>query len=299
MATTLTTRQQNFIRKNRLRMSATAMAIRFGIDDGIVGRWMRKNGLSAPYELQLKFRAQAMTGRTTATPKEDRFIKKNYLKMPVKVLAERLGNKRTGTFVSKRLSQLGLVIPRKIIEQRKRDSRIKPGNIPANKGKKQKDYMSREQIEKTKATRFFKGHLPHNSVGVKDGDIRIRHYHKNRGGKAYKYVRIALGKWLPLHQHLWEKKRGKVPEGHCLWFRDGDTMNVRLKNLELITRKENYRRNSASTNLTDSVVAFYIAGRTNPELKEELLENHKGIIDAKRQQIILQRTIKKAINAKR
>jgi hypothetical protein len=60
---------------------------------------------------------------------------------------------------------------------------FKKGHVPVNKGKKQTEFMTREAIERTKNTRFKKGHLPHNSIGVRDGDIRIRHDHKNRGGK--------------------------------------------------------------------------------------------------------------------
>lgn len=272
------------------------MARKFGVSKCVVNKWMKKNGLSVSHELQVLFRTKAMIGRTTATTAEDNFIRKHYLIMPVKTIAEKLGNKRTGTFVSMRLRRLKLNIPRKIVNARKAATRIKKGNVPMNKGKKQKDYMSPEQIEKTKATRFKKGHLPHNSVGVKDGDISIRHDHPDRNERPYKYIRLSLGKWYPLHQHLWEDKNGKLPKGHCLWFRDGNTMNVKLINLELITRKENMRRNRASAKLTDKIVAFYIAGRTNPELKKELLKNHPEIIEAKRQQILLMRTIKKVRN---
>jgi hypothetical protein len=286
----LTSANIKFIKANRLVMSASDMARHFGVGKDVVGRYMRKNKLTAPQKLQLKLRSEAMKKRTTSDKKTDCFLKKNYLKINVNQLSINLG--RSETFVKTRLRQLGLVIPKEIIENRKKDSRIKPGNIPFNKGKKQSEYMTRSAIKRTAATRFKRGNLPHNSIGVKDGDISIRVDHKNRDGKAYKYIRVELGKWYPLHQHKWERKNGKLPRGKCLWFRDGNTMNCTLKNLELITRAENMRRNSASYNLTDGYVAQTIAGKNGRHLFEDVKAN-KDLIEVKRLQILINRQIKK------
>jgi hypothetical protein len=169
-------------------------------------------------------------------------------------------------------------------------SAFRIGHVPSNKGKK----MSPAIYKKAKAIMFKKGHLPHNAVGFKDGDISIRYDHKNRGGKAYKYIRLALGKWYPLHQHVWEIKHGRLPKGHCLWFKDKDPMNCRLSNLQLITRGENMRRNSCSRRLTDGYVAATMArvgaGTLDKDLLEILLRDKK-LIEAKRQYLLLKRTI--------
>jgi hypothetical protein len=50
--------------------------------------------------------------------------------------------------------------------------------------------------------------------------------------------------WLPLHIIEWERVNGPLPKGHCLWFKDGNRLNVDVANLELHTRAENMRRNS-------------------------------------------------------
>ncbi len=237
--TLLTTNNIAFIRKNRLNMSASEMARKFGIDKSIVGRYMRKNGLSAPKDVHIKFRALAIVGKTTSTPAIDRELKKYYLTIPVKTLATKI--KKSHTFVVTRLRQLGLIIPEAIIQQRKIDSQLKPGNVSHNKGKK----MPPEVYEKCKSTMFKKGQLPKNTA-EKNGTISIRHEQSDRSigpGRAYKYIRISLGVWVPLHIHRWEKKRGPIPKGHCLWFKDGNSLNCTLKNLELITRGENVRRN--------------------------------------------------------
>jgi len=57
-----------FIKKNRLKISGSDMARLFGVDRNIVGSYMRKNGLTVPKEIQVKFRREANTGRTTSTP---------------------------------------------------------------------------------------------------------------------------------------------------------------------------------------------------------------------------------------
>jgi len=228
-----------FIKKNRLKISGSDMARLFGVDRNIVGSYMRKNGLTVPKEIQVKFRREANTGRTTSTPAMDKEIRKHYLTMPEKTLASHL--RKSHCFVKKRIEQLGLVIPREIIEQRKKLSQYSKGQVPFNKGKK----MSPEVYKRVKATMFKKGNVPPNTK-EKNGIITVRHDHRNRpNSKPYKYIRISLGVWKPYHQYRWEKFRGKVPKGHCLWFKDGDSMNCALKNLECITRAENARRNKS------------------------------------------------------
>jgi len=88
---------------------------------------------------------------------------------------------------------------------------------------------------------FKKGNIPPNTKPEGDGAITIR---KNKG-IAYKYIRIALGKWRQLHTHTWEQANGRhIPEGHIVVFKDGDTMNCALENLEMISYEENMQRNS-------------------------------------------------------
>jgi hypothetical protein len=200
---------------------------------------MKKNGLSVPHELQVQFRAQGNVGKTTFSAKEDRIIKEKYLSIPIKELAKQIDRSFTG--VMGRINAMGLELPAEVREERKRIGMFKGGHQPANKGMKQIDYMSKDAILRTAATRFKKGHLPVNTL--KDGAITIRHEHKDRHSRAYKYIRVSLSKWIPLHIYKWQKKHGKIPEGKCLWFKDGNSLNCTLKNLELISRDENLRRN--------------------------------------------------------
>lgn len=224
-------------------ISSNDMGKACGCTGQVIRRFLKENGLIVPAEVSQKFRSAKQRGKTSFTKKEDRFIKANYLTMPVKTMASALNRSHTG--VQYALRRLGLTIPRELIEARKQASRIQPGASPPNKGKKQIDYMSAEAIERTALTRFKKGDIPATAFD-KDGIITIRHDHPDRanGGRAYKYVRLSLGVWKPLHTHTWEQVNGPLPEGHCLWFRDLDSMNCDLSNLELITRQENMARNT-------------------------------------------------------
>lgn len=222
-----------FIKQNRLIMCGRDIERKFGIPRGKVTRWLRENGLSIPLALQKRFRASGNIGKTSATPEEDQFITDNYLTMPVKRIGKNIN--RSGLFVSTRMRQLELITPRHIVEQFIAESKLKKGNVPPNKGKK----MSKRMYAKAKLTMFKKGHLPVNTLH--DGAISIR---KDKRGVPYKHIRIALGKWIYLHIHTYEKSFGKIPKGGVIRFRDRDTLNCDPANLILIDKAENMKLNT-------------------------------------------------------
>jgi hypothetical protein len=174
---------------------------------------------------------------TPFTELQKQQIKDEYLTKPVKRLANELGC--TGGRIMRFLKRNGLEIPKAIIEKRKRDSQKKKGDIPFNKGLKRKDYMSASSIEKVKRTQFKKGNKPHNTKF--DGAIVAR---KDSSGVAYKYIRIEKGVWQLLHRHIWQQVHGEIPDGYLVAFKDGNTENVNIENLELISMTENMYRNS-------------------------------------------------------
>ncbi len=63
-------------------------------------------------------------------------------------------------------------------------------------------------------------------------------------------------RWKSVHMILWEEVHGDVPPGHIVVFKDRNTANIDLLNLELISRAENMRRNTIH--------------RYPPELKETI-----------------------------
>jgi hypothetical protein len=169
------------------------------------------------------------------------------------------------------------------------------GHVPKNKGRKQSSYMSAEQINKTKATRFQAGHLPKNTLS--DGIITIRISHKERGAKPYKWIRIGLAKWKMYHVYLWEQEYGPVPHGHIIIFRDKDTMNCMIDNLMMITRAENARRNHNKDKAAETLKSLsdrYVAGKITPrnkQLRKKLL-NEPDLLEIARQKMLLNRQIR-------
>jgi hypothetical protein len=289
----LTPSDKKFIRRKYLQLSSREIGATLGHPRGTIMSFLKREGLRVPRKIALEFKERArMQVNNAKVHPEDELIKELYLLLPKKNIADLLG--RSDTFIEGRMKKLKLTVPISIKQFFVEYARIKPGNIPLNKGKKQIEYMSKEAIQRTKATRFQKGQLPSNTK-ERNGVITVRYDHKNRGGKAYKYIRISLGKWMPYHQYRWEKKNGKLPKGMCLWFKDSDPMNCKLSNLELITRGENMRRNSSSLRLTDGYVAVTLLGGNKKSMDEELyneLKQNKPLLEAKRQQLLLNRSIK-------
>ena len=114
---------------------------------------------------------------------------------------------------------------------------IKKGNIPANKGKRQVEYMTPEQIERTKPTRFKKGQLVWNRKQV--GTERINTY-------GYTVVKVSEpDKWKLKHRIVWEKQNGKIPKGYNIQFKDCNRQNCDIDNLYMISRVEQLKNENS------------------------------------------------------
>ncbi|MFY0628715.1 MAG: HNH endonuclease [Reichenbachiella sp.] len=274
-----------YIHANYLNQSGVSMARQFGISKKAVQRYMRTSGLKVSREKQLEFRSAALKGRTNYSAADDEYIRDHYLTLPIKTIATNINRSFTG--VMSALNRMGLTVPEDVRQKNIAKGRIKPGNVPFNKGKKITDILSPEQLERVKETWFKNGHLPVNTLH--DGAITTRV--DSSTGIPYRYIRISLGNWELLHKVIWQKENGDIPKSHCLRFINGNSLDTCLENLELITQKENYIRNAGSVNLTDSMTAFYMSPK-DPEMRAELLK-HPELIELKRNQLNLNRKIKK------
>jgi hypothetical protein len=181
------------------------------------------------------------------TPTEIAYLREHFADTPTKELAKAMG--RTYSSVCGRAATEGLRKSKAFLSDPElsgrgnlathgKDSRYKKGQEPMNKGRKQTEYMSPTAIARTKKTRFKKGSLPHNTR--QDGDISVR---VNKGNWPYKWIRVSLGKWRELHRVTWEQHHGKIPKGYNVVFKDGDSLNCDIDNLELVSRAENMSRN--------------------------------------------------------
>lgn len=165
-----------------------------------------------------------------------------------------------------------------------KSTRFKKGQEAWNKGMKGLNLGG-------EAGYFKPGHKPHNTKS--DGVITTRNS-RNKYGKVrcYKWIRISEGVWRQLHVVRWEETNGPVPPGFIVVFADGNSMNCDISNLRLINRKQH----AEETRNSDGFIASKLAhekggkGNVNREMVEEYLK-HPGLIQAKRQQLKLNRII--------
>lgn len=161
--------------------------------------------------------------------------------------AYNLGLKKSPEYMKNTLSRLA-----RNLQESGKAHRFKKGDAPANKGRK----MDASLYAKCSRTMFKAGHLPANTLH--DGAETIRN---DKNGHQYYWVRITLGKWMPKHIKLWQDANGPIPKGYNVVFRDGNTLNCVLENLECISNAELMTRNTLH-NLPDDVKELvYLKGR--------------------------------------
>jgi Mor family transcriptional regulator len=109
-----------------------------------------------------------------------------------------------------------------------------------------------------KATRFPKGHKPHN--WKPEGSIRT-----NVDG--YKEIKVGK-KYVLLHRHIYVAQVGEIQNDEVIRFKDGNKTNLDLNNLEKISREEHAIRNSVH-NLPEDIKEVVKLKRTITKLITE------------------------------
>lgn len=159
-------------------------------------------------------------------------------------------------------------------------------------GRFKKGHISPYKVPKgvhlSPATEFKKGNVPGNLKY--DGCIAKRYHSRDR--RYYLYIRISKANWVLLNRHIWTQAHGPIPAKHTVRFKDGNCMNCKLDNLELISQAENMRRNH-NYELTDKKVLAYLSRGLSSENKLKLASEKEELIKIKRLQIMLKKEIKK------
>lgn len=114
-------------------------------------------------------------------------------------------------------------------------TRFQKGQLSWNKGRK----MSSSVYQKAKRTMFKKGQLPHNTLH--DGIVRTR---TDKNGTKRPWIRMSLGKWVEMKNHVWQQHNGDIPKGYCIAVKDGNPFNYSIDNLECISKADNMKRNT-------------------------------------------------------
>ncbi|GAC1640107.1 MAG: hypothetical protein NVS9B14_21500 [Candidatus Acidiferrum sp.] len=219
---------------------------------------------------------------------DDVLLKKLYPSMRAVDLVKRLNRSQSAIFG--RAKKLGVAAdPERVhrqnvalgvgLKEAGKAHRFPKGNVPANAGLRRPGYsVGRGRMQ---STQFKKGQVSRNWLPVgtvradSDGYMRIK-IAEGLGGSGNQKI------WAFVHKLVWEQAKGPVPKGHCLWFKDRNKSNANLENLELITRKENRRRNSIHNLPKELKDTIMLKGALNRRIRriEREQSQHKGITQA-------------------
>lgn len=130
-------------------------------------------------------------------------------------------------------------------QRRSPDTEFEKGHTPHNKGKRWSDYMPEHSVNKVLSTAFKKGDIPKSAKPL--GTV-TRNVRKNGKGVDYTINIDWHGNRKPHNSYkwyLWEvENQQDRPKGMVLAVKNGNQDDIRIENLELISRAENLRRNA-------------------------------------------------------
>ena len=142
---------------------------------------------------------------------------------------------------------------------------FRKGHVPANKGLRRPGWgpgrMKETQFRKGErsgvAVRLYK---PIGTERIVDGYLE-RKTNDNLPLQA---------RWRAVHPLLWEAANGPVPKGHAIAFRNGDKRDIRLDNLQCVSRRELMARNSLHNNLPKPLVeTIQLLGALNRQIRRK------------------------------
>lgn len=125
-----------------------------------------------------------------------------------------------------------------------------------------------------------------------EGTIRLWRHGKSQ--RLIPYIKVE-GKYTMWAPYAWVQKYGPVPAGHNVVYkvyREDLATLTDLHNLELLSDGELSKRNAvaSSQGLSDGYIAGILT-HGKPSLRK-MVQEEKGMIEIKRQQLLLNRTIK-------
>lgn len=185
------------------------------------------------------------------TAEGDALLRAHYADTRAEDLAARIGCTQSNVY--RRAHVLGLKKPIAWIAARQaekmrdpqhggRRTGFKPGHCPQNKGLRRPGWFRGRMQE----SQFKKGQM---SGAARQRVKPIGHERMSKDGYLERKIHDGLplqSRWRAVHLLLWEEANGPLPPGHALWFRNRDKRDIRLENLECITRAELARRNTAA-----------------------------------------------------
>ena len=167
---------------------------------------------------------------------------------------------------------LGLTVPDNIKAQFVKDNIFKKGMAAFNKGRSIEQWMGKDQRENMRATQFKQGRLPWNTR--QKFEISKR---QKKGEKPYLVIFLAANRPKYLHRFIWEQAHGPIPKGFNIVFKDSNTLNCNLDNLEIISNADLIIRNSAHRFGHEIFKIIQLRGALNRQINKRLkqLSNEK------------------------
>ena len=150
-----------------------------------------------------------------------------------------------------------------------RNTRFQKGQVPHNKGLRRPGWHR----GRMKETQFKKGERHGRAAQIYQpiGSERI-----SKEGILQRKVNNDMPfqqRWKAVHAILWEKHNGPIPKGHVVVFRNGDRTDIRIENLELISRAQLMQRNSYHNNYPKEVA---LAIQLRAALVRQINRRHKS-----------------------
>lgn len=190
--------------------------------------------------------ARPLMPRRFWTVAEDERLRREYPELSTAVLAGLM--RRTRTSLYARAKNLGLVksdaFHASVDAYRFRRGqgggvafRFPKGHAPANKGLRRPGFGP----GRMKDTQFKPGVPSHRYMPI--GSTRLIEGYVYRKVSDTPNVAYTVN-WKPEHHLIWTRRRGPIPAGHALRFKNGNRLDVRLGNLELVTRRALMLRNT-------------------------------------------------------
>lgn len=143
-------------------------------------------------------------------------------------------------------------------------SRFLKGHVPANKGLKRPKGWGPGRMKETQFTKGVRrGIAVHLYQPIGAERISIDGYLQRKVNDDLPLQR----RWRAVHVLVWEEANGPVPAGHVVRFRNGDKRDIRLENLECVSRQAVMARNSIQNLPKPLALAYQLLGALNRQIK--------------------------------
>lgn len=228
---TWTTQHDNILRRNYPSGDLSALADRMGVTVTAVKSRAQVLGLH-----------RKINSHRPWTERQMNYLRQHYADERAEDIARKVGHSVRSIW--QKAKQMGLAKSHEFFArcgrhvantEGSRRNRFTPGTTPANKGRRQAEFMTAEGIAASSRTRFKPGNRPHNQREI---GTELTH------ADGYVYLRTESGCVLK-HRHVWEQAHGPVPDGYVIVFIDGNRQNCSLDNLQLLSRADLGRRRVA------------------------------------------------------